>query len=110
MKLTEDPFQRIKNEKKIIEVRLFDDKRRSINIGDEITFLKLPGLKESVKTEVRGFSIFNSFKELFSFFGTSPFGHPENMKTEEQVLGMREVYSEEDEEKHKVVGIHIKLI
>jgi len=32
------------------------------------------------------------------------------MTVEEQVLGMRDAYSEEDEKKFGVLGIHIKLI
>lgn len=110
MKITAEPLERIKRGVKLIEVRLFDDKRKAINIGDSITFLKLPELKELVKTEVVGLSKFNSFKDLFSVFGTKPFGHSDNMSIKEQVLGMRDAYSEEEENKFGVLGIHIKLI
>jgi ASC-1-like (ASCH) protein len=110
MKLIAEPFDRVKNGKKIIEVRLFDDKRKAIKLGDLITFLKLPNLDESITTEVVGLSRFNSFKKLFSVFGTNPFGHPENKTIEEQVLGMRDAYSEESEKKFGVLGIHIRLI
>ena len=37
-KLFSEPFYRIKEKKKIIEVRLFDEKRQKISIGDEIEF------------------------------------------------------------------------
>jgi ASC-1-like (ASCH) protein len=36
MKLTTEPFDKIKSGSKIIEVRLFDEKRKDINLGDEI--------------------------------------------------------------------------
>jgi len=110
MKLTADPFERIKRGIKTMEVRLFDEKRKTMKVGDSITFFKLPNLEESTKTEITKLSKFNSFKELFSFFKTKPFGHPEDMTTEEQVLGMRDAYSEENEKKLGVLGIHIKLI
>ena len=107
MKLTADPFERIEKGTKVIEVRLFDDKRKAVGLGDSITFFKLPKLEETLRTEVTGLSRFNSFKELFTVFGTKPFGHPENMTIAEQVLGMRDVYSEEKEKRFGVLGIHI---
>ena len=42
MKLNESPFERIKNGKKTIEFRLYDEKRQQIKIGDKIEFSKLP--------------------------------------------------------------------
>ena len=62
MSLTEDPFYRIKSGKKIIEVRLLDEKRQAIKIGDIITFYKLPEKSEKITVQVRGLSRFNSFK------------------------------------------------
>jgi len=110
MKLTSDSFERIIKGKKVIEVRLFDNKRKQIKIRDTITFLELPNLKNFVKTQVIGLSRFNDFRTLFSIFRTSPFGHPKNMLVDEQIAGMREVYSKEDEKRFGVLGIHIKLI
>lgn len=52
MKLEEEYFNYIKNGTKRIEIRLFDEKRRKIKIGDKIIFYKLPDMKE--KIEVKG--------------------------------------------------------
>lgn len=41
MKLHESPFKKIKSGKKTVELRLYDDKRRKINIGDKILFTNL---------------------------------------------------------------------
>ena len=38
MKLNDAPFETIKNGKKTIELRLYDEKRRKIKIGDTICF------------------------------------------------------------------------
>ena len=38
MKLNNKPFNMIKNGRKNIELRLYDEKRRKLNIGDEIIF------------------------------------------------------------------------
>lgn len=110
MKLTSDPFERIAKGKKVIEVRLFDDKIKRIKLGDDITFFELPNLQKSIKTKVIGLSRFKEFRTLFSIFGRNFFGYPENSTIDEQVAGMMEVYSEEDEKKFGVLGIHIKLI
>lgn len=109
MKLTSEPFERIKNGSKVIEVRLFDEKRRTIELGDKIKFTKLPELVETLDTEVIGLSRFKSFKDFFLFFGKRPFGHPEDMTLEDQIEGMREIYSKEKENEFGVMGIHIKL-
>ena len=50
MKLKESPFERIKNETKTVEFRLYDEKRRKIKIGDKIEFSKLPDLQEKIIT------------------------------------------------------------
>ena len=39
MKLNNSPFVSIKNKTKTIELRLNDDKRQKINVGDEIEFI-----------------------------------------------------------------------
>ncbi|MDY0407970.1 DUF3850 domain-containing protein [Paracerasibacillus soli] len=36
------PFQSIKSGRKTVEVRLNDEKRRKVNIGDTIEFTKIP--------------------------------------------------------------------
>ena len=41
MKLNNKPFNMIKNGRKNIELRLYDEKRRKLNIGDEIIFRNL---------------------------------------------------------------------
>lgn len=46
MKLQKSPFEKIKNGTKTVEFRLYDEKRRKINIGDQIEFSKLPDLQE----------------------------------------------------------------
>jgi ASC-1-like (ASCH) protein len=110
MKLSDKPFEKIKSGKKKIEVRLCDEKRRKINIGDIITFYKLPDKKEFVKVKVIGLSRFSSFKNLYAIFDKSLFDHPPEITLEEQIGGDREIYSIEREKEFGVLGIHIVLI
>lgn len=110
MKLYNEPFTLIKEEKKNIEVRLNDEKRREIEINDEIIFSNYDNPNEQIKVKVVGLSKFNSFRELYSSFPKSKFGHDEEITLEEQIQKVREIYSEEKEKKYGVLGIHIQLI
>ena len=39
MKLNESPFERMKNETKTIEFRLYDEKRQQIKVGDQTDYI-----------------------------------------------------------------------
>ena len=65
MKLQEDPFERIKNGTKTVEFRLYDEKRQSIQIGDEIEFSRLPELQEKLLVKVIDLYKEDSFEKLF---------------------------------------------
>lgn len=109
MHLFEKQFDNIKAGRKKIEVRLYDEKRRKIRIGDMIIFSKLPENKEKIKTKVIGLCIFKNFIDFYSFFDSSLFAHPEGITLDEQIQRERKTYSEEKEQRYGVIGIHIQL-
>ena len=49
LRLDEDIFEIVKNGKKRVEVRLYDEKRKLMKIGDKLTFYKRPLLEEFTK-------------------------------------------------------------
>jgi ASC-1-like (ASCH) protein len=107
MKLQPEPFEAIKAGKKIIESRLYDEKRRLIKIGDTIEFKKNPNLTESIKTEVVGLLNYPNFNVLFSDFPSEVFG----FSTKEELLKqIQQFYPPEEQQKHGVLGIKIKLL
>lgn len=110
MSLTSVPFDKIKNGNKTIEIRLYDEKRRGVKVGDIIVFSRLPDKNEKIEVEVIGLSIFKSFHDLFSNFAKSKFGHDKTLTIEDQIQLQREHYTAEEEKQNGVVGIHIKLI
>lgn len=110
MSLNPEPFKNIKNGKKIIEIRLYDEKRQKVHPKDVIVFVKLPDKKEEIAVEVTGLSIFSSFRELFSNFEKTKFGHPNDITIDDQINRQREHYKEDEEAAYGVVGIHIKLL
>ena len=108
MKLFGTSFDKIKNNSKDIEVRLYDEKRKTIHVGDKIIFYKLPENNETITTEVTGLSIFSNFNDLLFNFDCSRFGH-HNLSKEEQLANIKKIYSKEQEKEHGVIGIHLKL-
>lgn len=107
MKLRNDPFEKIKNGKKTIEVRLYDDKRKDIKENDIIEFTNIETASK-IRVKVIKLHLFDSFEELFNHFSYSCFGY--NSRVEFDYRNMYEHYNKEEENKYGVVGIEIKLI
>lgn len=108
MSLASEPYERISSGRKTVEVRLLDEKRKKLTVGDEIVFYKLPDRIECVEVKVTQLRRFSSFKELFVILGKNVFGHSESMTLEKQVNDMYEHYSPEDEQKFSVLAIYFQ--
>ena len=107
MNLQSKYFDFIKDGTKRIELRLYDEKRQSIQIGDIIEFTKSED--EKFKAEVVGLLRYDSFADLFEDFDISILADSSMTKQEPlEVLG--EFYSEEKQAEIGVIGIRIKLI
>lgn len=61
-------FQSIMEGEKKVEVRLNDEKRRKIKIGDMIEFIKVPQQDETLKVQVTGIRKYDTFKEMYETF------------------------------------------
>jgi len=107
MKLTAEPFDKIKDGSKIIEVRLFDEKRKDINLGDEIVFTKQPEETEELRAQVVGLLRFPTFKDLFNDFPPEYFGHTDREGLTSKVY---QFYTLEQEKEFGVLGIKIRLL
>jgi ASC-1-like (ASCH) protein len=107
MKLQPYPFDKIKEGEKIIEVRLYDEKRREIKLGDIIEFKKEPEQAETTRVEVVGLLNYRTFNDLSTDFPATFFGHP---NTEDLLKSIFSFYTKEQEEKYSVLGIRIKLL
>ena len=105
MRLVDFAFKAIKNKEKDIEVRLNDEKRQLINVGDIIEFEHID-TKEIIKVEVIKLYKFNTFEELFNSFDHKRLG----LKDSDKASMMDEFYSREEQRKFKALAIEIKLI
>ena len=109
MKLQPDYYNYILNGTKRIEIRLFDEKRQQINIGDTIKFLKEPELKESFTAKVVGLLRYNSFEDMFKDFDISILAD-KSMTKEELISVLEQFYTKDKQEQYGVLGIRIELI
>lgn len=107
MNLQPKYFDFIKGGTKRIKLRLYDEKRQSIQLGDIIEFAKSDD--EKFKAEVIGLLRYDSFANLFEDFDISILADSSMTKQELlEVLG--EFYTEEKQAEFGVIGIRIKLI
>ena len=110
MKLLESPYERISSGKKTIEIRIYDEKRQELNVGDIIEFSKLPDLEDKVKVEIVALLRYKSFRDLVNDFGMEYFGYPKDYSVEDFVNSIYTIYSKEKEQQYGVLGIKLRLL
>ena len=109
MKLYASPFNKISSSKKTVELRLYDEKRRNINIGDRIVFSNSDEEDKKIAVTVKALYRYASFKELFEEIPIEKCGNSSDMTIDEVVEGLRTYYSEEEEKQYGVLGIKIEI-
>lgn len=107
MKLNNEPFECIKNGTKTIELRLNDEKRKLLTVGDYIEFTNRV-TNEKLLVEVIDLFKYNSFEELYKHFNKIEMGY--SINEEANPKDMENYYSKEEQEKHGVLGIKIKKL
>ena len=107
MKLNEEPFEKIKNGSKIIELRLYDEKRRKIKVGDTICFRSKT---DKLTATVKALHIFKNFEELYAALPLDKCGYSADELPTASPDDMLEYYTKEQIEKYGVVGIEIEVI
>ena len=96
-------FALIKSRKKTIELRLFNEERQKIKIGDKIKFtLK----NKSLNAKVVGLSIAATFEQLCSIININDAGF---QTKQELIYRTGEVCNLTEQLKDGVIGIHISV-
>ena len=106
MKLNDAPFKMIKNGEKTIELRLYDEKRRKIKVGDTICF---KSKTDKLTSTVRALHIFRNFEELYVALPLDKCGYTADELATASPDDMLEYYTKEQIEKYGVVGIEIEI-
>lgn len=107
MKLDNEPFKAIKNGTKTLELRLNDEKRKQLIVGDYIEFTNRV-TNEKLLVEVIDLFKYNSFEELYKHFNKIEMGY--SINEEANPKDMENYYSKEEQEKYGVLGIKIKKL
>ena len=105
LNLHPEPFKAIKSGLKTIEMRLNDERRRLIKVGDEIEFSNRE-TNETMLVDVVEITPFKSFDELYASFDKHDLGY-----TDDEVANpndMAKYYSEEQRQKYGALAIRIR--
>lgn len=105
MRLRLSPFEKIKNGSKTIELRLYDEKRQKVQVGDFIEFTYLDDLTQRIQTRVIALHRFTSFAELYNSLPKEKLGY--SLADTPAPNHMDAYYSREDQEKYGVLGIEL---
>lgn len=107
MKLATAPFEKIASGNKVIESRLYDEKRQQINLGDQIEFVCNDDQSRKVIVIVKALYLYPTFENLFSDFSPVLFG---GTSKEELIKEIEVFYSKKEQKKYGVIGIKIEVV
>ena len=108
MKLNDKAFNNIKNGKKKFELRLYDDKRKKINLNDTIIFHNLNNLSDTISVTVLALLRYPSFSDLFKDIDYKLCGTANSL--EEKLERVHTFYPLEQEKENGILAIKIQLI
>ena len=99
----------IRTGQKTIELRLLDEKRRAVGVGDVIVFVNTD-TSEMLEAVVKVLYHFDTFEELYGSLPLLKCGYtPENVGGA-SFRDMEQYYSAEEQSKYGVVGIEIRRL
>ena len=110
MNLTPAPMQEIRTGNKTIELRLNDEKRKQISVGDTIKFINTEDSNDTLRVKVVDLFLFSSFAELYDNCPLLTWSYNEEKKNAASPDDMEMYYSREKQNKYGVVGIEISLL
>lgn len=106
MNLWDDSFQKVKDKTKTVEMRLCDEKRSLISVGDTIEFTNTKN-GEILECIVTNIYKYRSFDELYKHHDKISIGYSENEIA--NPTDMLAYYSNEKIEQYGVLGIEVKV-
>lgn len=110
MNLTPAPMQEIRTGNKTIELRLNDEKRKQISVGDTIKFINTEDSNDTLRVKVVDLFLSSSFAELYDNLPLLNCGYNEDNINTASPEDMEMYYSREKQNKYGVVGIEISLL
>ena len=110
LNLNPEPFEMIRNGRKTIELRLWDEKRSQIRVGDTLMFVHTEDATRTLTARVLALHLFPDFAALYAALPLDRCGYlPEEIPTASPA-DMNVYYSAEKQALYGVVGIEIMLL
>ena len=107
MNLNDEQFKKIKEGTKTVELRLYDVKRKALNVGDTIEFNNR-ATNEKIDVLVIGLKTYPNFEELYkNYEGISMGYEKDDIKNPED---MYKYYSKDEIKKYGTLAIEMKLL
>ena len=110
MNLHVRPFDMIASGQKTIELRLYDEKRRALQVGDTIEFTSTDRDDARLCCEIVALHRFSSFEELYKTLPLLKCGYTAEDVADASPADMDFYYTKEKQKAHGVLGIELKLI
>ncbi len=110
MKLHPQPFASIASGHKTIELRLLDEKRKRISVGDTIVFTNTGDTAATLSCTVKKLHVFADFEELYQALPLEKCGYCPHELSSASAKDMEAYYSVEEQKSYGVVGIEISLL
>ena len=110
MNVNPEPFVKIKSGLKTIELRLNDEKRSKIAVGDTIIFTNTTDTTQKLTSKVINIHKFSNFEELYKELPLLKCGYTDENISTAKASDMNAYYSNEQISKYGVIGIEIELI
>ena len=107
MKLHPRPLPKLTDGSKTIELRLYDEKRQRISVGDTLRFVNTENGAEAVCVRVRDLFVFDSFEELYKHLPLMECGYSAEDIHTASPSDMEVYYSKEKQKQYGVIGIQI---
>ena len=107
MKLKPSPFSAMKSGLKTVEMRLFDEKRQSIAVGDHIVFTQTQ-TGETLTVLVVGLRRYASFEALYQNEAHTTLGYTEGEVAHPS--DMSQYYDPEETQRYGVLAIEIRRL
>ena len=107
MRLHDEPFKLIKAGTKTIELRLYDEKRQKIKLGDIITVTNAQ-TNEEFEVKVVGLLHYETFDDLFKDYDIEMLAD-KSMTKEELKNELEKFYPIEKQKQYSVLGIRVEL-
>lgn len=110
MNLHPGPFEMIRQGLKTVELRLNDEKRRAIRIGDRIVFTCSDDSAQQITVRVKELYRFASFEELYKKLPLDQCGYAPQELADASPRDMEAYYTPEQQRQFGVLGIEMELL